>query len=271
MLTTYCMNHKSFCLLFFNRRRRFKRSPFCLLVCVWMVDVAAVRMGGIQTNLLGLSTFLTYFNSGSLIWWFVHLHVLFAIMSVAEVGFAKQLWVLKPFEALTLLSCTGNACAPSLGSSLPGFTSFWPVQLGVLWRSPLLLSRPELIFNFVVVSFFFCLLSALKKNNITKFPNVHSRVRNSSTSTPVVMDGPRNWQAFLSILTYSAASDCIALCPEPVHHLFKSTRTVSAQVLDIPLHTSQQIRDPGNEACRASQHRLSFQFKISNIYIYFFF
>lgn len=41
--------------------------------------------------------------------------------------------------------------------------------------------------------FFFCL--ALKKNNITKFPNVHSRVRISS-STPVVED-TQSWQASL--------------------------------------------------------------------------
>lgn len=36
---------------------------------------------------------------------------------------------------------------------------------------------------------------ALKKNNITKFPNVHSRVRNSSNSTPVVVDVTQTWQA----------------------------------------------------------------------------
>ncbi|XP_051260869.1 formin-like protein 2 isoform X5 [Dicentrarchus labrax] len=32
------------------------------------------------------------------------------------------------------------------------------------------------------------IITALKKNNITKFPNVHSRVRNSSSSTPVMVD-----------------------------------------------------------------------------------
>jgi len=50
-----------------------------------------------------------------------------------------------------------------------------------------------IILCFVLFCFFFCL--ALKKNNITKFPNVHSRVRISS-STPVVED-TQSWQASL--------------------------------------------------------------------------
>ncbi|XP_029533616.1 formin-like protein 2 isoform X1 [Oncorhynchus nerka] len=41
------------------------------------------------------------------------------------------------------------------------------------------------------------IITALKKNNITKFPNVHSRVRNSSNSTPVVVDVSQTWQASL--------------------------------------------------------------------------
>ncbi len=41
---------------------------------------------------------------------------------------------------------------------------------------------------------------ALKKNNITKFPNVYSRVRNSSSSNPVVVDVSQTWQASLYYL-----------------------------------------------------------------------
>uniref|UniRef100_A0A8C1Q8J8 Formin-like 2a n=1 Tax=Cyprinus carpio TaxID=7962 RepID=A0A8C1Q8J8_CYPCA len=44
------------------------------------------------------------------------------------------------------------------------------------------------------------IITALKKNNITKFPNVHSRVRNSSSSTPV--DATQTWQASLSLLLF---------------------------------------------------------------------
>ncbi|XP_042611100.1 formin-like protein 2 isoform X2 [Cyprinus carpio] len=44
------------------------------------------------------------------------------------------------------------------------------------------------------------IITALKKNNITKFPNVHWRVRNSSSSTPV--DATQTWQASLSLLLF---------------------------------------------------------------------
>ncbi|TRY93437.1 hypothetical protein DNTS_005740 [Danionella cerebrum] len=49
----------------------------------------------------------------------------------------------------------------------------------------------------VSISFGKVASSALKKNNITKFPNVHWRVRNSSSSSPV--DATQTWQAYLSL------------------------------------------------------------------------
>lgn len=52
-------------------------------------------------------------------------------------------------------------------------------------------------FNIFILS---SLHPALKKNNITKFPNVYSRVRNSSSSSPVVVDVSQTWQASLFYL-----------------------------------------------------------------------
>lgn len=59
-----------------------------------------------------------------------------------------------------------------------------------------------LFFNIFILS---SLHPALKKNNITKFPNVYSRVRNSSSSSPVVVDVSQTWQASLF---YLILSDC---------------------------------------------------------------
>lgn len=52
------------------------------------------------------------------------------------------------------------------------------------------------------------LYPALKKNNITKFPNVYSRVRNSSSSTPVVVDVSQTWQASLYYLPFLFSPPC---------------------------------------------------------------
>lgn len=60
-----------------------------------------------------------------------------------------------------------------------------------------LVSPPLLHFLTFILS---SLHLALKKNNITKFPNVYSRVRNSSSSTPVVVDVSQTWQASLYYL-----------------------------------------------------------------------
>lgn len=62
-------------------------------------------------------------------------------------------------------------------------------------RSVDLLSISHPIFYLTIIFFFFFFCLALKKNNITKFPNVHSRVRISS-STSVVED-TQSWQASL--------------------------------------------------------------------------
>lgn len=58
---------------------------------------------------------------------------------------------------------------------------------------------PPPFLTFILSSFHL----ALKKNNITKFPNVHSRVRNSSSSSPVVVDVSQTWQASLYYLLLS--------------------------------------------------------------------
>lgn len=79
----------------------------------------------------------------------------------------------------------------------------WPPTFFLCWLTcPGMLSTKLNCFPFsshfyltIILCFCFCFCLALKKNNITKFPNVHSRVRISS-STPVVED-TQSWQASL--------------------------------------------------------------------------
>ncbi|XP_054642397.1 formin-like protein 2 isoform X4 [Dunckerocampus dactyliophorus] len=55
------------------------------------------------------------------------------------------------------------------------------------------------------------IITALKKSNITKFPNVCSRVRKSSSSTPVVVDVSQTWQAIS--LFYLPLTRCFTTSP----------------------------------------------------------
>lgn len=95
-------------------------------------------------------------------------------------------------------SWVGRHARPSLvfsntSCSVASFLLLANMPGNVIHKVELLSIFIPFLLNHHFVFLFFCL--ALKKNNITKFPNVHSRVRISS-STPVVED-TQSWQASL--------------------------------------------------------------------------
>lgn len=105
---------------------------------------------------------------------------------------SKQLgiWLARGKGGPLVLSSPSLTSSRSLGLTPPGaLLADVPGSLNAeltcsSFSIPFLLNH-HFVFVFFLFFFFFCL--ALKKNNITKFPNVHSRVRISS-STPVVED-----------------------------------------------------------------------------------
>lgn len=68
---------------------------------------------------------------------------------------------------------------------------------------------------FFLTSILSSLHLALQKNNITKFPNVCSRVRNFSSSTSVVVDVSQTWQASLCYLWFTAFSLGLPVSDQP--------------------------------------------------------
>lgn len=74
------------------------------------------------------------------------------------------------------------------------------MQLAATLLCSTVLAKPMNLCPLFLTSILSSLHLALKKNNITKFPNVYSRVRNSSSSTPVVVDVSQTWQASLCYL-----------------------------------------------------------------------